>query len=168
VVAGQLVKVLRGLWHAGIPREAPADRPATQTPAISAAAAVHGKIVWSDVVGFADLERNEPAGTATVFNIGSVSKAITGVAVTQLIELGAVKPEDPIQKYVPGFPFKDAPVTVQHLLTHTSGIRHYGVHDFPGPDWEENHHPFASLAEAMGIFKDDPLLFRPGAYYFYS
>ena len=144
------------------------ERRGTLTPAISAAVAVHGAIVWSDAVGIADLESGGPAGAATVFNIGSVSKAITGVAVTQLIELGAVKPKDPIQKYVPGFPVKDAPVTVQHLLTHTSGIRHYRVHDFPGPDWEENHHPFASLAEAIAIFKDDPLLFRPGTYYFYS
>lgn len=144
------------------------ERHTTRSPAISAALALKGSIVWSGSVGIADLERDEPASAATVYNIGSVSKVITAVAVTQLIEQGKVKPEDPVQKYVPAFPEKSAPVTVWNLLTHTSGIRHYRAHDFPGPDWEENHHPYASLTEAIGIFKDDPLLFRPGSYYFYS
>lgn len=144
------------------------ERISTSTPGISAAVARGGAIVWSAAVGVADLETGAPATPATVYNIGSVSKAVTAVAVTQLVERGKVKLEDPIQKYVPTFPDKGASITVWNLLTHTSGIRHYRVHDFPGPDWEENHHPYASLAEAIGIFKSDALLFPPGKYYFYS
>jgi serine beta-lactamase-like protein LACTB, mitochondrial len=135
---------------------------------VSAAVARGGRMVFSGAVGLADVERAEPATSETVYNIGSVSKEITAVAVMQLVGAGKVRLADPIQRYVPGFPDKGSPITVWHLLTHTSGIRHYRIHDFPGADWEENHRPYASLAEAIGIFKDDPLLFRPGKYYFYS
>ena len=143
-------------------------RRSTHSPSISAAVAVGGNIVFSQAIGQADLETGAPATPETVYNIGSVSKAITAVAVMQLVEAGQVRLDDPIQKYVPAFPDKGAPITVWNLLTHTSGIRHYRIHDFPGKDWEENHHPYASLAEAIGIFAKDPLLFHPGQYYFYS
>lgn len=143
-------------------------RRTTRAPSVSAAVACGGKIVFSRSAGFADLESATLATPETVYNIGSVSKLITAVAVMQLVEGGKVGLDDPIQKYVPSFPDKGAPITVWHLLTHTSGIRHYRIHDFPGVNWEENHHPYASLVEAIGTFKDDPLLFRPGRYYFYT
>jgi CubicO group peptidase (beta-lactamase class C family) len=143
-------------------------RRTTDTPSLTAAVAQHGAIVFTYAAGVADRERDAPATTRTVYNVGSVSKAITAVAVAQLVEQGKARLDDPIQRYVPSFPDKGAPVTIRHLVSHTSGLRHYRVHDFPGPDWEENHHPYASLAEAIGIFKDEPLLFRPGEFYFYT
>jgi CubicO group peptidase (beta-lactamase class C family) len=76
--------------------------------------------------------------------------------------------DDPIQKYVPSLPDKGAPITLRHVLTHTSGIRHYRSTDFPGTGDNENMRPVASLEEGIRIFKDDPLLFAPGAYYSYS
>jgi CubicO group peptidase (beta-lactamase class C family) len=67
------------------------------------------------------------------------------------------------------FPTKRAPVTLRHILTHTSGIRHYRSTDFPeDPEFNNNHRRYHSLEEAIRIFKDDPLLFEPGAYYSYS
>lgn len=141
---------------------------ATGTPALTAAVARGGAIVFSYATGLADRELRVPATPRTVFNVGSVSKAITGVALAQLVEQGRVRLDDPIQRYVPSFPEKGAPVTVGQLATHTSGIRHYRVHDFPGADWEENHRPYASVAAASAIFRDDALLFPPGRYYFYS
>jgi CubicO group peptidase (beta-lactamase class C family) len=138
------------------------------SPALSAAVMVKGRIVFSEGRGHADLDNLVPATGATVYNIGSVSKVNTVVAVMQLIEQGQVRLEDPIQKYVPSFPDKGDSITLHHLLTHTSGIRHYHPHDFPDSRANENMRPIASIEEGIKVFKDDPLLFKPGAYFFYS
>jgi CubicO group peptidase (beta-lactamase class C family) len=140
----------------------------TGTPGISVAVLAQGRLAFSQGVGFADLENLVPATGSTVYNIGSVSKAQTAVAVMQLVEQGKVSLDDPIQKYVPSFPDKGSPITLRHILTHTSGIRHYRATDFPGSEDNENMKPVASLEEGIRIFKDDPLLFKPGEYYFYS
>ncbi|MGH9318037.1 MAG: serine hydrolase domain-containing protein [Thermoanaerobaculia bacterium] len=140
----------------------------TGTPAISAAVSSKGKIVFSEGVGYADLDNLVSATDSTVYNIGSVSKANTAVAVMQLFEQGKISLDDPIQKYVPTFPDKGSPITIKHLMTHTSGIRHYRPNDFPDSQDNENMRPVASLEEGIKIFKDDPLLFKPGEYFFYS
>jgi CubicO group peptidase (beta-lactamase class C family) len=141
---------------------------ASGTPALSAAVASKGRIVFSQGVGFADLEHLVPATGTTVYNVGSVSKVQTAVAIMQLVEQGRVALQDPIRQYVPGFPDKAAPITLWHLMTHTSGIRHYRDTDFPGSPDNENTRPIASFDDAIAIFKGDPLLFRPGAYFLYS
>jgi serine beta-lactamase-like protein LACTB len=131
-------------------------------PGVSAAVAVGGKIVFSRGVGFADLDNGVRATGAAVYNIGSVSKVNTAVAVMQLVERGQVNLDDAIQKYVPSFPDKGAPITVQLLLTHQAGIRHYR-------DWEGEHSTKRySLDESFSLFKDDPVLFKPGTAWFYS
>lgn len=148
---------LEELWHA------------SGTPGISAAVFRDGKLVFSEAVGYADLEHLVPATPVTVYNIGSVSKAITAVAVMQLVEAGNVALNDPIRDYVPTFPEKRWPVTVRQILTHTSGIRHYGESDFPDEsDFDMNWKPYGSLPEAITIFADDPLLFEPGTFYRYT
>ena len=61
--------------------------------------------------GFADLENLVPADGTTVYDIGSVSKVLTAVAVMQLVEQGKVRLDDSIRAYVPSFPDKGAPIT---------------------------------------------------------
>jgi CubicO group peptidase (beta-lactamase class C family) len=142
---------------------------ATQTPGISVAVLVQGELIFSEGIGFADLDNRVPATGATVYNIGSLSKAVSTVAVLQLVEQKLVSLDDPIQKYVPAFPPKRAPVTLRHILTHTSGIRHYRPTDFPDDsEFNLNFRRYTSLEQAIRIFKDDALLFEPGAYYSYS
>jgi serine beta-lactamase-like protein LACTB len=141
---------------------------ASHAPAVSVAVAYRDRIVFARGFGFADLDNLVPATSTTVYNIGSVSKLITAVAVLQLVEAGRVGLDDPIQRYVPAFPEKAAPITIRHLLTHTSGIRHYRDAEFAGGPGDENVRPFASFDEAIGLFKDDTLLFRPGTFYHYS
>jgi serine beta-lactamase-like protein LACTB, mitochondrial len=141
---------------------------AHRAPAMSQAVSQKGRIVFSQSRGFADLENEVPASAATVYDIGSVSKILTAVAVMQLVEKGRVSLADPIQKYVPSFPEKSAPITIRHLMTHTSGIRHYRDTDFPGTADNENLRPYTSFEDAITIFKDDPLLFAPGRYFAYT
>jgi CubicO group peptidase (beta-lactamase class C family) len=143
-------------------------RRSRDVPALSAAVAVRGRIVLAQGVGIADLENAVPATADSVYNIGSISKANTAVAVMQLVERGKVDLEDPIQRFVPAFPEKGYTVTVRHLLTHRSGIRHYRTVEFPGTPGDENVKPYRSLEESISLFKDDPLLYKPGERSSYS
>jgi len=101
-------------------------------PGISVAVAVKGKIIFSGGVGYAELDNLTLATGKTVHNIASISKTHAAVAVMQLVEQGKVDLDNPVQDYVPYFPEKRWKITVRHILTHTSGIRHYRPDDF-GP-----------------------------------
>ena len=139
----------------------------TGAPGISVAVAVKGEIVFSKGVGYAELENRTPATGSTVHNVGSVSKVLATVAVMQLVESGKVGLDDVIQKYVPSFPEKKSPITLRHILTHTSGIRHYKRGEF-GPYGLREVRRFDDIEEAMKHFSDDPLLFEPGEFWSYS
>ncbi len=143
-------------------------RLATGTPAVSGAVAVGGKVVFSAGAGTIDLENKVPASGASVYNIGSVSKVITAIAVMQLVESKQVGLDDDVRKYVPAFPDKGATITIRQLLTHTSGIRHYRDTDFPGTPDNENIQPITRWEDGLRFFAQDPLLFAPGAYFFYT
>lgn len=139
----------------------------TGAPGIFVAVASKGKILFSDGLGYADLDNWVSATGTTVNNIGSVSKAISAVAVMQLVEQGKVSLRDHIQKYVLYFPEKRWPIKIWHILTHTSGIRHYKKGEFgPGHIKEMQH--YESLKDAIKFFKEDPLLFKPGDFFQYS
>jgi serine beta-lactamase-like protein LACTB len=143
-------------------------RSSTSTPAVSGAVAAGGKIVYSGGAGRIDVENRIPADGRSVYNIGSVSKAVTAIAVMQLVESGRVKLEDDVRESVPSFPNKGRTITIRHLLTHTSGIRHYRPTDFPGTPDNENVEPIPDWEGELKLFASDPLLFPPGAYFFYS
>ncbi len=125
-------------------------------PGISAAVAVNNEILFSGGAGYADLENQVQATGATIYRIASISKPIGGIGVMQLLEQGKVSLQDDIRKYVPSFPEKKWTVTLWHLFTHTSGIRHYNQGEFG----KMEH--FKKLEDAINIFKDDPLKYQPG------
>jgi serine beta-lactamase-like protein LACTB, mitochondrial len=126
-------------------------------PGLSAAVVTEQRLRWSAAYGTADIENAVPATTATVYRLASVTKPITATAVLQLVEAGKVDLDAPIQRYVPAFPAKQWPVTVRHLLSHQAGIRNWTDEEF------HNTRRFASIADSLAVFKDDPLLFEPGA-----
>lgn len=133
------------------------------SPALSATVVHDGQVVFSGAAGLADLEQQTPATTETVYRIGSISKPIAAVAVMQLVEQGKVRLDDSIHDYVPSFPVKnDRPIRVRELLTHTSGVRHYRGAEFLHA---QSH---TTLESAIGIFKDDALLFAPGERFSYT
>ncbi|MEP7012706.1 MAG: serine hydrolase domain-containing protein [Acidobacteriota bacterium] len=141
----------------------------SKAPGMSLAVAQDGRFVMSESRGVANLNFLVPAAADTVYNLGSISKLNTAVAVMQLVEQGKVGLDDPIQKYVPSFPEKPGgPITVRQLLTHTSGIRHYLPTDFPDSDANENRRPYKTLSDAITLFRDDPLLFPPGTLFRYT
>lgn len=143
-------------------------RSSTSTPAVSGAVALRGSVVFSGGAGLIDAENRIPADGRSVYNIGSVSKAVTAIAVMQLVESGRVRLDDDVRAYIPAFPDKGTRITIRHLLTHTSGIRHYRKTDFPGTPDDENVEPIPDWKGGLKLFASDPLLFRPGAYFSYS
>ncbi|HKB92560.1 MAG TPA: serine hydrolase domain-containing protein, partial [Opitutaceae bacterium] len=136
-------------------------------PGVAVAVVENGKIVWTFSDGMADLENNIPVTPHTVFRIASVSKTMAAMATMQVVEKGLVKLDEPIWTYVPWYPRKgNAVITVRHLLTHTSGIRHY--HYELGE--KESMQFYASVEEGSKIYGVDqePLQFTPGTHYLYS
>lgn len=78
----------------------------------------NGKVFHLEATGFQDLESRKPMRTNTIFDVRSVTKTVTAVAVMILIEEGKLGLNDPVEKYLPGF----KKITIHHLLTHTSGL----------------------------------------------
>jgi CubicO group peptidase (beta-lactamase class C family) len=131
-------------------------------PGLSIAVVTDNRLRWERGYGFADLEACVPATPATVYRLASVSKTITAAAVMQLVERGRFDLDAPIQRYVPTFPAKSAPVTARQLLSHLSGIRHYQG------DEELSVREYPSLTAALAIFDRDSLLHAPGKRFTYS
>ena len=128
-------------------------------PGLSVAVAIDDQLAWSAGFGLADIENEVPARGDTVYRIASISKTFGATAVLQLVDRGTVRVDDSIGKYVPTF---HQQVTLRQIMTHTSGIRHYK------PGESESMVRYHSLADAITIFKDDPLLFAPGSKTLYS
>ena len=137
-----------------------------QIPGLSIAIVMEGQVAWSKGYGMADLENQVPAKPTTAYRTASIGKTITATAVMQRVERGAIDLDAPIQRYCPRFPEKRWPITARHLLSHTSGIRHYG-----GPNNEQelfNTKHYDNVGEALEIFENDSLLFEPGTAHQYS
>lgn len=132
------------------------------TAGASAAIAVDGEIVWADAVGHADLEGDVLATTEMVHRIASISKPMTAVLTLQLVEDGVLDLDADVRAYVPEFPEKEWPFTLRQLLSHTSGIRHYGIEGA----WTMEH--YDDLTDAFVRFESSALLFEPGTEYRYS
>jgi len=83
-----------------------------------------GKTIYEKSFGKANLELNVDLNTENVFQIGSMTKQFTAIAVLMLEEQGKLKVGDPVSKYIPDYPSGDK-ITLHHLLTHTSGIKDF-------------------------------------------
>src|SRR5687767_10652119 len=94
-------------------------------PGLALAVIRDGKAVKAKGYGMASVELKVPATRDTVFELGSITKQFTAVAVMMLVEEGKVKLDEKILTYVSGLPEAWANATVRHLLTHTSGIKGY-------------------------------------------
>jgi len=142
-------------------------RDEAKAPGASAAIMVKGELVYSGGVGFADIENEVPLNGRSVHNIGSVSKLHGVIAIMQLVEQGRIDLDAEIQTWVPWFPRKQAPITLRHILTHTSGIRHYQDGEF-GEGEVLRFRQFDDIETASMRWRDDPLLFSPGSHWHYS
>lgn len=123
-----------------------------------------GKIVLDKAYGYqrtADKTLNE---TGTIFQLGSVTKQFTATAILKLEEQKKLSLQDKLSKYFPDYPKGDS-ITIENLLTHTSGIFNYtNDREF----MEKEVAIPASREKIMALFKDKPLNFSPGSKWDYS
>ena len=131
-------------------------------PGVSITVLRAGRRVWSEGLGFADLEQRVRVTPLTRFRIGSVSKSLTAAGLGLLIEAGRLDLDAPVQHYVPGFPAKRWPITARQLGGHTAGVRHYRGDEFL------SMRRYATVTDGLAIFEDDSLEFEPGTRYLYS
>ena len=82
-----------------------------------------GEVVVSRAYGLADVERGVPLGPGTRFDVGSTQKQFAAAAVLVLVEDGRLSLSDDVRRYLPELPDYGHVITVDHLLTHTSGVR---------------------------------------------
>jgi len=140
------------------------DRP--ESPGAAVAVVRGGTVLYARGFGSADLDHGIPITCDTVFDIASVSKQFAGMAVAMLVEEGKVKLDSAIRDYLPHVPDFGTPITVRHLVHHTSGLR-----DWPGAlvlaGWRfDDVIAFDDILHWVGRQKE--LNFEPGAEYSYS
>lgn len=92
-------------------------------PGCAVAVSHQGKVVVNRAYGSADLERDVPITTNTIFDAGSVVKQFVAASVLLLVEEGKLSLTEDIRKYIPELPDTGQKIMLDHLLTHTSGIR---------------------------------------------
>ncbi len=114
--------------------------------------------------GWANAEWEIANTPQTKFRIGSVTKQFTSMAVMQLQERGRLKVQDPICNYVTPCPDAWKPVTIHHLLTHTSGIPSYT----DSPNYVKTMMVPKTVDEMVAGFRDLPLEFEPGSQFKYD
>ena len=159
------------------------------------AVARRGKVVHFKAHGLMDVEAERPMARDAVFIMMSSTKPVLGVAAMMMIEEGLIRPNDPVEKYIPEFadmqvavlaepadedisPFRvdrenppahrlvpaETPITVQHLLTHTSGLASGGLGSLVSGQGAERD----TLASYIPTLGDMALDFQPGSRWTYS
>ena len=127
-------------------------------PAFSISLVDDDRTVWSAGFGFQDAEEKIPATADTIYRVGSVSKLFTDIAVMQLVELGELDLDQPIQTYVPGLkpenPF-GIPLTLRQMMSHRSGL----VRESPVGNYFDPTEP--SLAETVASLNETKLVYPP-------
>jgi D-alanyl-D-alanine carboxypeptidase len=145
------------------------DRFLSQTyPAAEPGAAVlvvqDGQTLVRKGYGMANLELGVPITPETVFEVGSVTKQFTAAAILMLQERGLLSVQDDITKYLTDFPTQGKKVTIENLLTHTSGIPSYtGMQE-----WASHMREDLPLEKLIAYFKGKPFDFEPGTKWDYD
>jgi CubicO group peptidase (beta-lactamase class C family) len=139
----------------------------TATPGCAVGVGVNGKAVLERAYGMADLEHDVPNAPDTIFEAGSVSKQFTAAAVLLLARDGKLSIDEPVRKYVPEVPDYGVPLTIRHMLTHTSGLRDWGeVAGIAGWPRTTRVHTHGHVLDIVS--RQKALNFTPGTAWSYS
>lgn len=127
--------------------------------------AMDDTVIWEYVNGLADRELNIPNRMGTKFNLGSMNKMFTAVAILQLMEQGKLALNDKIVQHIPDYPNAEVgnQVTIHQLLTYTSGLGDTFTEQF-----EANPNQYRSNEDYLPLFVHEPLQFAPGSQFSYS
>lgn len=139
----------------------------SSTPGCAVGVAVGGKPLLLKAYGMADLEHDVRNTPETIFESGSVAKQFTALAVQLLASDGKLSLDDPVGKYIPELPDYKVPLTIRHMLNHTSGLRDWGsvasIAGAPRTTREYTHDHVLDI-----VSRQKSLNFDPGSKWSYS
>ncbi len=127
--------------------------------------AKEGKPIYREAFGFSNLPDRVKNKPDTKFNLASINKMFTAMAIMQLVESGKISLQDKVGQYLTDYPNKTVAdsVTIHQLLTHTSGMRSF---------WEDYDklakEKFKTVSDYLPLFADKKLAFAPGSDFYYS
>ncbi|MBM3734474.1 MAG: beta-lactamase family protein [Acidobacteria bacterium] len=152
----------------------------SQVPGVVTLVQRRGEVAALDAVGWRDIENKKPMQADTLFQIASMTKPVTGVAVALLAEEGKLAFSDPVEKHLPEFRGlwvasksgqhsrtlvkPSRVITIRDLMTHTSGMSG----EYPAGLSDVREKGNRTLAEVVLIASQQPLEFQPGTQYLYS
>ncbi|MBX3239811.1 MAG: serine hydrolase [Chitinophagaceae bacterium] len=137
----------------------------TESPGGTALVVKDGKVLYKKAFGKADLELEVAMKPDHIFRIGSITKQFTASAILKLAEEGRLSLSDTITRFIKDYPMNGHAITIEHLLTHTSGVKNYtSLGKF---NMEVRRKDFTS-GELIDFFKNEPMDFPPGTDYRYS
>jgi CubicO group peptidase (beta-lactamase class C family) len=125
--------------------------------------AKEGKPLYRKAFGMANLELDVAMKPNNVFQIGSMTKQFTAMAIVMLEEQGKLNVNDAISNYIPDYP-NGSNITIHHLLTHTSGIKDFTKMKTIMTIAKKDQTP----KELVDFFKDEPVDFKPGEQFSYN
>ena len=139
-----------------------------KVPGVAIGIISNGRVIAAKGYGDANVELRVPVTAETIFQSGSVGKQFTAVAVMLQVEDGKLALDDSITKYFTDAPNSWRPITIRHLLTHTSGIPDYteqlATNSAEGIDYRRDY----TEAELTKVAYSLPLSFEPGSRWSYS
>ena len=138
----------------------------TRSPGCAVGVIRDGEFILRRGYGMANLEHGIPLSSESVFRIGSTSKQFTAAAILLLVEEGRVSLDGDVREYIPELHDFGTPVTIRHLLHHTSGYRDYltlmGLAGYRGDDYYDDDDLLRMIS------RQRELNFEPGSEYLYS
>lgn len=135
----------------------------TNIPGLQVAVMIDGEMIWSESMGYADLENVVPVTSKTQFRTASLAKPLTSIALGKMLEDNLISLDNTVEDFFIDYPSPAKQITVRQLASSISGIRHYNEAD---PKFRTEN--YETVEEALAIFRDDPLDFEPGTEYGYS
>jgi CubicO group peptidase (beta-lactamase class C family) len=122
-----------------------------------------GQVICDKTMGYADFATKDPLTSQSHFQLASVSKQFTAMAIMMLKQRGLLDFDDEVRKYIPQWPYPG--MTIRHLLTHTSGLSNYMY--YVEHQWNSPVAPYNHEVVAMLIKNKTALNFVPGRYHAY-
>jgi len=139
----------------------------THRPGCSVAVAHEGKLVFSRGYGMANLDHDVPITPQTIFHVASISKQFAAFSVMLLADEGKLSLDDEIQKHLPEIPRFAQPITLRHLIHHTSGMRdQWTLLTLSG--WRYSRDLISDDDVLEVVTRQKELNFQPGTKYLYS
>ncbi|WP_230407225.1 serine hydrolase domain-containing protein [Pontibacter cellulosilyticus] len=125
----------------------------------------YDQVIYKGAFGYSDFKQKDTLSTETAFQLASVSKQFTAMAVMMLQEQGKLQYDDSVQQYIPDFPYKG--ITIRQLLTHRSGLSNYTY--FSDELWPDRNVPITNedVLKLMATHQPRPY-YPPNTHFDYS